>query len=341
MKRFNNISIYRIVATICILQFHIFYILFDRAIPYEMLLSKGVQGLTALSGFLYSQKLITDKKKFYGTNLLKLIIPALVCLLFMVTWDVLYMAFANEWGFEAFITHRAFGGRVITQADNYYYLGYIFICYLITPVLQRNDKWSVITVAAVILTEVLVGFFFGPAMIAVSYIAGYYIGKKWFKTYVDTEQKYSVPHLLTWTGILGTSIGLYILIHTYEFGGFYFLDKTYSLTNNIIVTVFGIATLFFVLMALKWLNKFKGFPPFKYTDKLALIIYLMNQAFMCGAMNVTIWANEWWSKMLLIYVFTIVSSVFLLFISDTILKAINKPRNPAPVVPVRINNDKK
>ena len=333
MKRFNNISIYRIVATICILQFHIFYILFPRAIPYEMLLSKGVQGLTALSGFLYSQKLITDKKKFYGTNLLKLIIPALVCLLFMVTWDVIYMAATKNWSVDAFITHRAYGGRVITQADNYYYLGYIFICYLITPLLQRNDKWSVVTVAAVILAEVLVGFFFGPAMIAVSYIAGYYIGKKWFKTYVDNEQKYSVPHLLTWTGILGVSVGLYILIHTYEFGGFYFLDRTYSLSNNIIVTVFGIATLFFVLMALKWLNKFKGFPPFKYTDKLALIIYLMNQAFMCGAMAVTNYVHEWWSIILLIYVFTIAASVLLLFISDLILKAINKPKQVKPQEP--------
>ena len=333
MKRFNNISVYRIVATICILQFHIFYILFPRAIPYEMLLSKGVQGLTALSGFLYSQKLITDKKKFYGTNLLKLIVPALVCLLFMVTWDVVYMAITKDWSVNAFITHRAYQGRVITQADNYYYLGYIFICYLITPLLQRNDKWSVVTVVAVVLAELLVGFFFGPAMIAVSYIAGYYIGKKWFKTYVDTEQKYSVPHLLVWTGILALSIGLYILIHTKEFGGFYFLDRTYSITNNVIVTVFGIATLFFVLMALKWLNKFKGFAPFKYTDKLALIIYLMNQAFMCGGMAVTIYAHEWWLRILLIYVLTIASSVLLLFISDSILKAINKPKQDKPQEP--------
>ena len=341
MKRFNNISIYRIVATICILQFHIFYILFPRAIPYEMLLSKGVQGLTALSGFLYSQKLITDKKKFYGNNLLKLIIPALVCLLFMVTWDVIYMAFANDWSVNAFITHRAFGGRVITQADNYYYLGYIFICYLITPLLQRNDKWSVVTVVVVIVAEFAIGYFLGPAMIAVSYIAGYYIGRKWFKTYVDTEQKYSVRSLLIWTGALVASICCYILIQTYSFGDVYFFKHLHDLTNNIIVTSFGITTLFFTLITLKWLNKYKGFPPFKYTDKLALIIYLMNQAFMCGAMNVTLWTNEWWSKMLLIYVFTIMSSIFLLFISDLILKAINKPKNPAPGVPVRIQNEQK
>ena len=53
-KRFNNLSIYRIVAALAVLVFHIFYIMIPRAIPYETLLSKFVQGLTALSGFLYS-----------------------------------------------------------------------------------------------------------------------------------------------------------------------------------------------------------------------------------------------------------------------------------------------
>ena len=78
-KRLNNLSIYRLVATILVLQFHLFFILYSRAIPYEMLLSKGVQGLTALSGFLYSQKIIKDNKKFILTNLKKILVPALVC----------------------------------------------------------------------------------------------------------------------------------------------------------------------------------------------------------------------------------------------------------------------
>lgn len=331
-KRLNNISIYRIVATICVLQFHIFYILYPRAIPYEMLLSKGVQGLTALSGFLYSQKLITDKKKFYGGNLVKLLVPALVCLGFMVLWDVITMAVTKNWDMLLFTTNRAYGGRIITQADNYYYLAYILVCYLITPVLQRNDKWSALTVALVIASEVAVGFFFGPAMIAVTYIFGYYIGKKWFKTYTDVNEKYSLPALFQWTFILLGSIGFYILIQPYYmFGDGYFLKHLYELTNNVIVTTFGVATLFFALIVLKPLNKFNGLYIFKYTDKLALIIYLMNQAFMCGAMNVTLWVEPMWAKTLLIYVFTLGASVLLLFVSELILKGINKPKSQKQV----------
>ena len=242
----------------------------------------------------------------------------------MLTWDVLYMAISRNWDYMLFVTHRAYGGRIITQADNYYYLAYIFVCYLITPLLQRNDKWSVVTVVGAVLFEVLIGFFFGPAMIIVTYIAGHYIGKKAFKTYTDPEEKYSVPSLLMWTGILALSVGTYILVQTYKFGGTYWTTNLFNLTNNLIVTVFGVATFFFAMMALKFTNKFKSPSIFRYTDRLAYIIYLMNQAFMCGAMNVTLYVDSWWAKMLLIYIFTLSASFFLQSVTDICMASLAK-----------------
>ena len=239
MKRLNNLSLYRIVATICILVFHIFYLLYARAIPYEMLLSKGVQGLTALSGFLYSQKLITDTKKFYWTNFKKIIIPATVCILFMVTWDVIAMLITQNFDvMQIFFMHRPYNGGLVVQPGNYYYLLYIFICYLITPVLQRNDKWSVLVVATAVLAEFSIRFFFGPSIIICSYIIGYYIGRKWFKTYTDTEQKYSVGALFLWIGVLALSVGLYIMLIVNPISGNYFLNHLQSLTINILKTIF-------------------------------------------------------------------------------------------------------
>lgn len=323
MKRLNNLSVYRIIATICILQFHVFYILFDRAIPYEMLLSKCVQGLTALSGFLYSQKLITNCKKFYLNNFIKLIIPALVCVLFMVGWDVIYMIINQDFSYMAFFTNRAFGGRLISQADNYYYLGYIILCYLITPLLQRNDKYSYIAVIGVVLLEVLVGFFFGPAMIAVSYVIGYYIGKKYFKTYTDVSVKYDFKILIRDFIITASLIGIYILLQTYSWGDLYILSRLHNLTNNIVMTLFGVSSFLLFLITFKFLNNFKGLNIFKFTDKLSFIVYLMNQAFMCGAMNVSSWVEPMWLKTILIYVFTLGASILLQFISNFALKFVN------------------
>ena len=287
-----------------------------------MLLSKGVQGLTALSGFLYSQKLISDYKKFYKNNLVKLLIPAGICLLFMFTWDFIYMLITKNWDYMLFLTHRAYIGRIITQADNYYYLAYILVCYAITPLLQRCDKWSNVTVMGVILAEVAIAFFNGAAMILVSYVAGYYIGKKCFKTFTDTEEKYSVPTLFIWIGILLAALGLYVLSNEVSFGEAYYLTRLQSTVKNISATIFGVATLFLFLIALKFLNKYNSPSVFKFTDRLSLIIYLLNQAFMTGAMSVTLYAKQMWLVTILIYVLTISSSVGLLFISDSIFKGL-------------------
>lgn len=328
MKRFNNLSIYRIIAALCVLQFHVFYLTYARAIPCEMLLSKGVQGLTALSGFLYSQKLIKDVKKFYLGSLIKLLIPAAVVLTFILLWDVVFMAATHNWDFiAAFTMHRAYGGRLITSVDNYYYLGYITICYLATPLLQRDDAWKWVAASGIIAIEVAVGFVLGPAMIATSYVIGYFVGKKLFKAYTDTEQKFSVPILLITTGVLVVSLGVYIVCINFPFGGNYFLDHLYNLNNNVMMTIFGTATFFFVAIALKFLNKYNQPKLFKFTDKISFPIYLLNQAFMCGGTDITRYVEPIWLQNILIFVCTISAAVLIQIVCDMIMNAINNRKN--------------
>lgn len=324
-KRLNNLSIYRLVATICILQFHLFFILYARAIPYETLLSKGVQGLTALSGFLYSQKLITDYKKFYLGNFKKIVIPAAVCFLIMALWNLIAMFAMQNWDYiSLFFGHRAFNNGLLVQPGNYYYIGYIFICYLITPLLQRNDKWSLISVISIILIELGVGYFFGPSIIATSYVVGYYVGKKWFKQLTDNEEKFSVPHLLMWLGITALSLGIYIVLVEFSFSNGYALTHLQDLLRNIMLSTFGVSSFFLIIHALRWTNKLPAIKPLMFTDKLSLIIYLFNQAFMCGAMDVSAWVNPMWAKTILVYVFTIIFSIAVHFISSFILKPRSK-----------------
>ena len=326
-RRLNNISIYRIIATICVLQFHVFYILYARAIPYEMLLSKGVQGLTAISGFLYSQKFISEPKKFYKNNLIKLIIPAVICILFMLVWDFGFMIANNNFDYMVFFTNRAFGDRLISQADNYYYLAYILGCYLITPLLQRKDFWKYFTIGVVFTAELSVGFFFGNAIIASTYIIGYLIGEKAFKTYTDTDTKYSFGSLATWIVILLASVGLYILANEVKFGDIYVITRLQDVLKNITSMSVGVSSFFLFALIFRFTNKYRGSKLLIYTDKLSFIIYLLNQAFMCGGMNVTLWVEPMWVKTILIYIFTIASSILLEFITSLInKKIINRPK---------------
>ena len=324
-KKFTNLSIYRLIATICVLQFHLFFILYNRAIPYEMLLSKGVQGLTCLSGFLYSQKVITDNKKFLLGNAKKIIFPALVVFALMALWNLVYMFVFQSWNYiNLFIDHRAYNGSLLIQPGNYYYILYIMLCYLVTPILQRNDKWSVLVALGAVVIEFAVGFFIGSSIIACSYIVGYFLGKKLFGQLTNVEEKFSWKWFSIF--VLGTAsvTGLYVLLINKPFGGNYFLDNLYNLCKNILLTSFGIGTFFVIAHAFRWVNKLPPSKFLSFTDKISLNVYLFNQAFMCGAMNMARLFDEMWLKYIFVYVFTIAFSILAYYIYQFILKLSTK-----------------
>ena len=324
-KKFTNLSIYRLIATICVLQFHLFFILYNRAIPYEMLLSKGVQGLTCLSGFLYSQKVITDNKKFLLGNAKKIIFRALVVFALMALWNLVYMFVFQSWNYiNLFIDHRAYNGSLLIQPGNYYYILYIMLCYLVTPILQRNDKWSVLVALGAVVIEFAVGFFIGSSIIACSYIVGYFLGKKLFGQLTNVEEKFSWKWFSIF--VLGTALvtGLYVLLINKPFGGNYFLDNLYNLCKNILLTSFGIGTFFVIAHAFRWVNKLPPSKFLSFTDKISLNVYLFNQAFMCGAMNMARLFDEMWLKYIFVYVFTIAFSILAYYIYQFILKLSTK-----------------
>lgn len=328
MKRLNNLSIYRLLATICILQFHVFFILYNKDVPYETLLSKCVQGLTALSGLLISQKLITDNKKFLLNNVKKILIPALICFAVMATWNLIYMFIFQEWNYiSLFFGHRIFNNGLLVQPGNYYYIAYIIVCYAVTPILQRCDKWSALTSGIIIAFELIIGFFFGSSIIAFSYIAGYFIGKKLFSQLTDNKQKFSIRFFFIFLCTTALSLSSYILLTRYSFGDSYGLLHIHSLLLNIASTSFGVSSFLLFIHLFRWTNNLPSLRILFFTDKLTLIIYLFNQAFMCGAMNVAIWVEPIWQKTILVYLFTITFSIAVHYISLLILKPKKKAIN--------------
>lgn len=324
-KRFTNLSIYRLIATICVLQFHVFFILYARAIPYETLLSKGVQGLTCLSGFLYSQKVITDNKRFILGNSKKILFPALIVFGLMALWNLVYMFIFQSWNYIGlFFDHRAYNNGLLVQPGNYYYILYISLCYLVTPILQRNDKWSVLVSVGAVLIEFTVGFFFGSSIIACSYIVGYFLGKKLFGQLTNIEEKFSWKWFFIFlTGTLAAA-GVYVVLVIYPFGGNYFLTHLYSLTNNILMTTFGMGTFLVIAHAFRWVNKFPSCKFLSFTDKISLNIYLFNQAFMCGAMNMARVVDPMWAKTIIVYLFTIAFSILAYYLYQLILRLTTK-----------------
>ncbi len=306
-QKYWNLSLYRLLACLVILTFHIFYIYINKQLSFEYLLSKPVQGLTALSGFLYAGRVITSKKKFYVNNIVKIVVPALMCLSIFALYNLVFMLITQNYDYLSLWTgQRAFEGRFLMQFDNYYYLGYIILCYLITPFITNKGHLRRIIIASVFILEASLAFFLNIAPIAICYFVGYLIGEKFKNEYVDTSLKYKPYILMQWILLTALTFVLFSLAFFVFKSDVYILSHLSHLLEQLSASAFGIASFFLLIYIFRFLNKFGNIPLFNFTDKWTYPVYLFNQAFMIGGMNVTLYVDNEVFKIIFIILFTLV-----------------------------------
>lgn len=321
-KRYYNLSLYRLIATILVLQFHIFFICYPTDITNTIYLSKFLLGLTALSGLIFSQKKILSLKDFYLKRIKRLLIPAVVALVLMVIWNLLFMLITHQNDFIAtFVGYRAYNHGLLIEPGNFYYIPYILFCYLITPFLDKKWWISLIIFLLVLGGETAFIIKVEPTYIATSYLIGYFIGKFFFKTYAEKYDIKDLLHLLVWAIIfIGTFLVTYYMLH----GVIRIQGKLHYIIRGFSLMVFGVSTLFLFLLGSKVINRLKGYKPLDFTDKVTYEIFLLNQTFMCGAMNVTTYVSPMYLKTILVYIFTISFSIGVYFLSTRVNKLIKK-----------------
>lgn len=302
-KRFNNLSLYRLIATILVFIFHLFYLVPNYDNQYTLLLSAGVQGLLALSGMLYSQKEITDKKEFYKNNLVKILVPAAISIILILIWNVVnYLIapykFDNNF-LTTFYSFRPANGELQIQIGNFWFIPAILGCYLITPCLQKatsTDKlnFSKIFLVIVVVAELILTISFYLTNAFIAYILGYLLGRKSFEKHVNPNSEGKINRML-----------FYLFLMVMSFTIYYFSIESGYLSSEILgikllartlkrysCSFFGIFSFLFLIMISINLNKLKDQPGLlKFSDKHAYAFYLFNQTFFVGAMNVSGMAN--------------------------------------------------
>jgi hypothetical protein len=105
----------------------------------------------------------------------------------------------------------------------------------------------------------------------------------------------------------------------------YITNHIKSLILNITSCIIGISSLFTLLIFFKFTNNYQSLKFFKFTDNISIYVYLLNQAFMCGGMNVSNYTPNFNLKILLVYIFTIAAAIILYYINKFIYK--NKTTN--------------
>ena len=315
-ERFNNISLYRLIATVLVLLFHVFYICAIEDLAVATYFSKFLQGLTALSGFLMSQKTIGSVKGFYLERLKRILPPAIIVVLLVFIWDMIFYLFNLQMDFTSlFISYRAYNHSLVVQPGNYYFIAYILGCYLITPLLHKKNILTALTIAFVIFLETFTGRWIYPLYIITSYIIGYYVGTFGFKHYVGEYKKSDIIRFVIFALIAGLSLYFSLYLRTH---------KVFKGLNGIVThmnySIFGVAVMFLLLLSFKWLNKKLQFKVLLWSDKLAYIIFLLNQIFMVGATNIASTVSSIGGKIVLVFSFVIVFSIGVYFLNNLIDK---------------------
>ena len=321
-KRYYSFSLYRLIASILILQFHIFFICYANDITDTIYLSKFLLGLTALSGFIYSQKIITSVKSFYLDRLKRILIPAFIALIIMTVWNVLFMIIKHQPDFiSTYVGYRAFNNGLLIEPGNFYYIPFILACYLLTPLLKMNKKWlSILIIVLVIAIETLFIIKVEPTYIVTSYLIGYFVGKYFFSRYVNKYEVKDFIHLFVWAIIFVS----FFLISYYLLNGLIIIpNKFHYILRGFSLMMFGTSTLFIFLLASKFINKINKNSAFDFIDKVSYPFYLLNQTFMCGAMNVTTYVTDLWSKTILVYLFTVSFAILVYYLSKVVITKIN------------------
>lgn len=324
-KRYYSLSLYRLIATILVLQFHIFFICYPIDITNTIYLSKFLLGLTALSGFLFSIRKITSIKDFYLTRIKRLLIPAIIALILMVIWNLLFMLITHHSDFiSTFVGYRAYNHGLLIEPGNFYYIPYILFCYLITPLLDKKWWISLIIFVLVIGIETTFIIKVEPTYIATSYLIGYFVGKKFFNVYVDKYQIKDLLHLLIWAIIF---VGSILLTHYMLVGVIRIKGSLHYIIRGFSLMVFGVSTLFIFLLLSKFINRLQKIKFLEFTDKLTYEIFLLNQTFMCGAMNVTMYTHNIYSQTVLVYLFTIVFALLIYLLAKLVNKKLFNQKN--------------
>ncbi len=322
-RRYSNLSLYRLIATILVLQFHIFFIIYAKNIVASVYLSKFLQGLTALSGFLYSQKVIDHVGKFYLIRIKKIILPAILVLLVIGLWNLLAMFVLNNYDYlSLFVGHRAFNNSLLISPGNFYYIPFILGCYLITPLL-RKWKWSGLIIVPLVMfleTFIPIRCNVDPLFIVSCYLIGFYVGYFGYSRYVNKYTKSDIIRLIVWAILFAAFI---YISHSFIDGSFK-VKKYIHVYRNIFLSLFGVSSLFLFAMIFKFINAYKDIPLLKLTDDFTYIIYLYNQAMMVGATDVSSFVSTYAGKTIMVYLFVLSLSLLTYYIYKLLDKRIKK-----------------
>lgn len=315
-----KISIIRLISLVMIISCHILQFLGMEA---AFWLNIGVQIFFFISGFLYGKKDITNVSAFYKNKIIKILLPYTVCaiIVFIIEKVFIKISYGKIFLIGTFAGFQGFMGTLKTLSHTWF-VSYILICYLITPVLERifKNETNITKNLFIMILGIQLAYSYNVTSIIAPWLINYILGYVYSRYYNKEEkrEKYFVSFLLAATFILLP----FRIILQYNWGNIQF--PTIILNNKDLIYGYSHVllgcSLFIILYKLFGVIKNKKYNfILKASDKYSYFIYLTHQIFILEDFSLMSLTNSTTINILIIFMGSIISGVILYYIYELII----------------------
>ena len=278
-----------------------------------LLFNVGVQMFFFISGFLYGKKEIINIRSWFAKRAKRVLVPYYVLIVSMIVVLLATTHGLINWGYVSyFLGLQGFivlGGGRITALNHLWFITFILLCYVLTPILQWIDKkhpWMYI----VVLLGCLGARFFPYCQLA-NWTACYIVG------YILARRNWIYNTIITWVCLLSCLI-LFVLSNEDIFSYYsrYYLAWHYIIGVSVCVLTLNC---FNVVRQQIKLNSL-----IKKLDDLSYEIFLVNFIPLVGEFSLIQYGPSLLVNIMLVLCLIVISSIILKYVSNTVMSLMER-----------------
>lgn len=285
----------------------------------------GVQIFFFISGFLYGRKELENSRgglqlDWFKRQFKKIIIPLVILEIIMLFVDcfVFHIAYSKYQIIANLLGLGAFYGP-FPVISHTWFIGYILICYLITPLLNKIEFNKMKTKEAYtyligIILFIQILEYFKVININAAWISNYIIGYFLSNHYIKNNKNYKNFAIILISLSIITLIPTLILQNTnYNLPAFIIENKQYLYDwNHVLIG----SSLFMIMYTIFNRLKIEKHKILDLSDKYSYYIYLTHQIFILNYTSILYLTKSLTSNIILIFLFSVISGVLLYIISN-------------------------
>lgn len=313
----HSISFARFIAMIFIIVCH-FFQYYEHELAYWF--NVGVQIFLCISGFLYGGKKIDDPMEFYCKNFKKILIPYYS---FIIPVTVVYYIFRSGCISILSVAKAIFCSGTIKGLGHLWFISYILLCYLITPVLSAfyEKMKNVKVVLSILFTVCLIGIcqilsvaydsYFIFSRIS-CYIAGYFLSFV-LKTYGERTFRY-ISYICVLMAVVFNLIKIYVkYCATFMLPGFQYIDQYAHV-------MLGISVFLVIFLHCKNIKENKVL---QISDKYSYYVYIVHQLLILSPFSLMAVTGNSFVNWVIVIIGIFVLALVLEFVSGKVARTYN------------------